>query len=154
MKCPFCASPESKVVDSRPLEENNSIRRRRECLECHGRFTTYEIIEEFHPVVVKKNGSKELFDRNKLLTGLMKACQKRPVDPEAIAKEVEAEIRNSLKQEVSSSQIGDMVMERLREKDDVAYVRFASVHREFKDIDKFMEELTKLKSERDAAGVK
>ena len=159
MKCPFCASPESKVVDSRPLEENNSIRRRRECLECHGRFTTYEIIEEFHPVVVKKNGSKELFDRNKLLNGLMKACQKRPVSEdqvqnlldEAIAKDVEAEIRNSLKQEVASSQIGDMVMERLREADDVAYVRFASVHREFNDIDKFMEELTKLKSERDAA---
>ena len=151
MKCPFCASPESKVIDSRPLDENNSIRRRRECLECHARFTTYEIVEEFHPVVLKKDGSKELFDRNKLLSGLLKACQKRPVDADAIAKEIEAEIRNSLKQEVSSSQIGDMVMERLREKDDVAYVRFASVHREFKDIDKFMEELTKLKSEKDSA---
>ena len=152
MKCPFCASPESKVVDSRPLEENNSIRRRRECLECHGRFTTYEIIEEFHPVVVKKNGSKELFDKNKLLSGLLKACQKRPVDADKVAAEVEAEIRNSLKQEISSAEIGDMVMERLRSLDDVAYVRFASVHREFKDIDKFMEELTKLKSEKDSSG--
>ena len=151
MKCPFCASPESKVVDSRPLEENNSIRRRRECLECHGRFTTYEIIEEFHPVVVKKNGSKELFDKNKLLSGLLKACQKRPVDADKVAAEVEAEIRNSLKQEISSAEIGDMVMERLRSLDDVAYVRFASVHREFKDIDKFMAELTKLKSEKDSA---
>jgi transcriptional repressor NrdR len=139
------------VVDSRPLEENNSIRRRRECLECHGRFTTYEIIEEFHPVVVKKNGSKELFDKNKLLSGLLKACQKRPVDADKVAAEVEAEIRNSLKQEISSAEIGDMVMERLRSLDDVAYVRFASVHREFKDIDKFMEELTKLKSEKDSA---
>ncbi|MBR6915404.1 MAG: transcriptional repressor NrdR, partial [Clostridia bacterium] len=119
MKCPFCASPESKVVDSRPLEENNSIRRRRECLECHGRFTTYEIIEEFHPVVVKKNGSKELFDKNKLLSGLLKACQKRPVDADKVAAEVEAEIRNSLKQEISSAEIGDMVMERLRSLDDV-----------------------------------
>ncbi len=152
MKCPFCGSPESKVVDSRPLEENNSIRRRRECLECHGRFTTYEIIEEFHPVVVKKNGSKELFDKNKLLSGLLKACQKRPVDADKVAAEVEAEIRNSLKQEITSAEIGDMVMERLRALDDVAYVRFASVHREFKDIDKFMEELTKLKSERDSSG--
>ncbi len=152
MKCPFCGSPESKVVDSRPLEENNSIRRRRECLECHGRFTTYEIIEEFHPVVVKKNGSKELFDKNKLLSGLLKACQKRPVDADKVATEVEAEIRNSLKQEITSAEIGDMVMERLRTLDDVAYVRFASVHREFKDIDKFMEELTKLKSEKDSGG--
>ena len=152
MKCPFCGSPESKVVDSRPLEENNSIRRRRECLECHGRFTTYEIIEEFHPVVVKKNGSKELFDKNKLLSGLLKACQKRPVDADKVAAEVEAEIRNSLKQEITSAEIGDMVMERLRALDDVAYVRFASVHREFKDIDIFMEELTKLKSEKDSSG--
>lgn len=154
MKCPFCGSPESKVIDSRPLDENNSIRRRRECLDCRQRYTTYEIVEEFHPVVVKKNGTKELFDKSKLLSGLMKACEKRPVDAAAIAKEIEAEIRNSLKQEVPSSLIGDMAMERLREADDVAYIRFASVHREFKDIDKFEEELTKLRSEKGAAAAK
>ena len=148
MKCPYCSYSDSKVIDSRPVEENNSIRRRRECLECHARFTTYEIIDIFQPVVVKKDGAKELFDKNKLLSGLMKACEKRPVSAENIADEVEAEILNSLKREITSNAIGELAMEKLRDKDDVAYVRFASVHREFKDIDSFMRELTKLKTDK------
>ena len=146
MKCPYCSSPESKVIDSRPVEENNSIRRRRECLECHQRFTTYEIVDVFQPVVVKKDGTKQLFDKNKLLSGLLKACEKRPVNAEAVADEVESELINSLKREVTSSAIGDMVMMKLKSIDHVAYVRFASVHREFKDIDTFINELAKLKN--------
>ena len=129
MKCPYCGSDDIKVVDSRPVEENNSIRRRRECLACQARFTTYEVLDAFQPVVVKKDGSKELFDKNKLLAGLLKACQKRPVNAESVANEIESEIQNSLKREVTSSEIGDMAMEKLRELDAVAYVRFASVHR-------------------------
>lgn len=146
MKCPSCGSDDIKVVDSRPVEENNSIRRRRECLVCRTRFTTYEVIDAFQPVVIKKDGSKELFDKNKLLSGLMKACQKRPVNAETVAGEIEAEIQNSLKREISSSYIGDMAMEKLKERDAVAYVRFASVHREFKDVETFMEELKNLKN--------
>lgn len=146
MKCPFCSCPESKVIDSRPVEENNSIRRRRECLECHQRFTTYEIVDVFLPVVIKKDGTKEIFDKNKLLSGLLKACEKRPVNAEAVADEVESELINSLKREITSNAIGDMVMMKLKSIDDVAYVRFASVHREFKDIDTFMQELAKLKN--------
>ena len=146
MKCPFCSCPESKVIDSRPVEENNSIRRRRECLECHQRFTTYEIVDVFLPVVIKKDGTKEIFDKNKLLSGLLKACEKRPVNAEAVADEVESELINSLKREITSNAIGDMVMMKLKAIDDVAYVRFASVHREFKDIDTFMQELAKLKN--------
>lgn len=149
MKCPFCSSHESKVVDSRPVEENNSTRRRRECLKCHARFTTYEVIDAFQPVVVKKSGAKELFDKNKLLSGLLKACEKRPVDAETIANDIESEIYNSAKREISSQKIGDMVMARLKAFDDVAYVRFASVNREFKNIDIFIEELTKLKSNKE-----
>ncbi len=145
MKCPFCSCSESKVIDSRPVEENNSIRRRRECLECHQRFTTYEIVDVFQPVVIKKDGSKQLFDKNKLLSGLLKACEKRPVNAEAVADDVESELINSLKREITSNAIGDMVMARLKAIDEVAYVRFASVHREFKDIDTFMQELAKLK---------
>lgn len=147
MKCPSCGSDDIKVVDSRPVEENNSIRRRRECLACHARFTTYEVIDAFQPVVIKKDGSKELFDKNKLLSGLMKACQKRPVNAEAVAAEIETEIQNSLKREITSSEIGDMAMEKLKERDAVAYVRFASVHREFKDVETFMKELQNLKGE-------
>lgn len=147
MKCPFCGSDGTKikVVDSRPVEENNSIRRRRECLSCHNRFTTYEVIDAFQPVVIKKDASKELFDKNKLLSGLLKACQKRPVNAETLAAEIETEIQNSLKREITSSEIGDMAMEKLKERDAVAYVRFASVHREFKDVETFMEELKNLK---------
>ena len=148
MKCPSCGSDDIKVVDSRPVEENNSIRRRRECLNCHGRFTTYEVIDAFQAVVVKKDGSKELFDKNKLLSGLLKACQKRPVNAEALANEIDAEIQNSLRREISSSEIGELAMEKLRALDAVAYVRFASVHREFKDVETFMKELQTLKNQK------
>ena len=141
MKCPYCGHPESKVIDSRPVEENSSIRRRRECLGCQARFTTYEVIETFQPVVIKKDGSREYFDRNKLLVGILKACQKRPVDAQQIAKKVEADLQNSLKLEVTSKELGEMVMEELKKTDAVAYVRFASVYREFKDIETFMKEL-------------
>ncbi len=147
MKCPSCASDDIKVVDSRPVEENNSIRRRRECLACQTRFTTYEVIDAFQPVVVKKDGSKELFDKNKMLTGLLKACEKRPVNAESVAGEIEAEIQNSLRREITSSELGEIVMEKLRALDAVAYVRFASVHREFKDVETFMKELQTLKND-------
>lgn len=146
MRCPSCGSEDIKVVDSRPVDENNSIRRRRECLSCQTRFTTYEVIDAFQPVVVKKDGSKELFDKNKLLTGLMKACEKRPVNAEGLASEIEAEIHNSLRREITSSELGEIAMEKLRKLDAVAYVRFASVHREFKDVETFMEELKTLKN--------
>lgn len=153
MKCPSCLSPESKVIDSRPVEDSNSIRRRRECLNCQTRFTTYEFIEEFQAVVIKKNGNKEYFNKNKLLQGLMTACRKRPVDAEAIADEIENEIRNSMRREVPSSEIGEMAMEKLKAKDDVAYVRFASVYREFRDVDTFVREIKDLKkSENKSSG--
>ncbi|MBE6587771.1 MAG: transcriptional repressor NrdR [Ruminococcaceae bacterium] len=145
MKCPSCGSEDIKVVDSRPVDENNSIRRRRECLTCHNRFTTYEVIDAFQPVVIKKDGTKELFDKNKLLSGLLRACQKRPVNAEALANEIEAEINNSLRREITSSEIGEISMDKLRERDAVAYVRFASVYREFKDVETFMKELEILK---------
>ena len=145
MKCPSCQSEDIKVVDSRPVEENNSIRRRRECLACRNRFTTYEVIDAFQPVVIKKDGSKELFDKNKLLSGLLRACQKRPVNAETLATEIEAEINNSLRREITSIEIGEIAMDKLRERDAVAYVRFASVHREFKDVETFMKELEILK---------
>ena len=147
MKCPSCGSEDIKVVDSRPVEDNNSIRRRRECLACHNRFTTYEIIDAFQPVVIKKDGAKELFDKNKLLSGLLRACQKRPVNAETLANEIEAEINNSLRREITSSEIGEVAMDKLRERDAVAYVRFASVYREFKDVETFMKELEILKRE-------
>lgn len=149
MRCPVCSSPDSKqkVVDSRPVEENNSIRRRRECQECHARYTTYEIIDTLNPIVIKKDGSKELFDKNKLLSGLVKACEKRPVDAKLIADEIEAAIRSTMKTEITSNRIGEIVMDKLRTLDAVAYVRFASVHREFKDIDTFAREISELKNE-------
>ncbi len=146
MKCPVCSSPESKVLDTRPVEENNSIRRRRECLDCHARFTTYEIVDVLNPIVVKKDGSRELFDKNKLLSGLLKACQKRNVDAKVVADEIEAAIQSSMKSEITSVRIGEMAMEKLKQLDAVAYVRFASVHREFKDIDTFAREISELKS--------
>ena len=146
MKCPSCGFADSKVIDSRPVEEGNSIRRRRECLACQKRFTTFEIIETVQIVVLKKDGSKELFDRNKLLSGLLKACQKRPVDPEEIVNEIENELQNSLHNEITTKELGEIVMMKLKERDDVAYVRFASVYREFKDIDTFLKELGKLKN--------
>ena len=147
MKCPVCGYEDSRVIDSRPVEESNSIKRRRECLSCKARFTTYEVIDQQNPFVIKKSGARELFDRNKLLAGLYKACEKRPVNPEEIADEIEAQIQGSMKSEVTSTRIGEMVMELLKEKDPVAYVRFASVHREFKDIDTFMREINELKQE-------
>lgn len=146
MKCPACGYEKSKVIDSRPVEENNSIRRRRECEKCFVRFTTYEIIDVYQPVVLKKDGSKELFDKNKLLTGLLKACQKRPVNAEQVADEIEASLYNTMRREVTSQKIGELAMEKLKELDAVAYVRFASVHREFKDIDTFVKEIADLQN--------
>ena len=146
MKCPSCGYEKSKLIDSRPVEENNSIRRRRECEKCFVRFTTYEIIDVYQPVVLKKDGSKELFDKNKLLTGLLKACQKRPVNAERVADEIEASLYNTMRREVTSQKIGELAMEKLKELDAVAYVRFASVHREFKDIDTFVKEIADLQS--------
>lgn len=145
MKCPSCGYPESKVIDSRPVSDGNSIRRRRECLKCQKRFTTFEVLESVQIVVIKKDGSKELFDRNKLLSGVLKACQKRPVNAEEIVAEIEAELQNSLRVEVTSRELGEMVMKGLKARDEVAYVRFASVYREFKDLDTFLHELTELK---------
>ena len=148
MKCPACGYFDSKVVDSRPTQDLASIRRRRECLACQKRFTTFEIIEAIQPIVVKKDGSKELFDRTKLLSGVLKACQKRPVNAEDIVSDIEAELLNSLNQEVASRELGEMVMRRLKAIDKVAYVRFASVYREFQDIDTFFAELKELKEEK------
>ena len=147
MKCPYCGFNESKVIDSRPADENNSIRRRRECLSCSRRFTTYETVESLPVVVVKKDGSRQSFDRNKILNGMLRACEKRPVSLAALetaALDIEQILQNSLEREVSTGQIGELVMERLKPLDEVAYVRFASVYRQFKDIDTFMKELNKL----------
>jgi len=144
MKCPACGCADSKVIDSRPVEAGNSIRRRRECQECQKRFTTFEVLETVQIIVIKKNGSKELFDRTKLLSGLLKACQKRPVNAEEIVNEIENELQNSLTTEITTTEIGEMVMNKLKAHDEVAYVRFASVYREFKDIDTFMAELKRL----------
>lgn len=151
MKCPFCGNLESKVVDSRPSDEGASIRRRRECLECHKRFTTYETMESLPLVVIKKDGSRQTFDKDKLLGSMLKACEKRSVplaDLERMAGEIEQALQNDMEREVSSSVIGDLVMEKLKEVDEVAYVRFASVYRQFKDINTFMSELNKLLSEK------
>ena len=147
MKCPACGCEKSQVIDSRPIEENNSIKRRRECLGCRTRFTTYEVIDQMNPFVIKKDGSREIFDKNKLLTGLYKACEKRPVNAKEVADDIEAQIQSSMKSEIPSTRIGELAMERLKELDPVAYVRFASVHREFKDIDTFMKEISELKQE-------
>ncbi len=146
MKCPFCNYPESKVLDTRAVPENNSIKRRRECLECQKRFTTFEMLETVQIIVVKKSGNKELYDRAKLLGGVLKATQKRPVSADEIVSEIEAEIHNSLDNEVSSSRLGEMVMQKLKERDHVSYVRFASVYREFTDVDSFVSELLNLKN--------
>lgn len=147
MKCPFCSFEEQKVIDSRPVEESNSIRRRRECLKCLKRFTTYEKIESLSVIVVKKDKTREEFDRDKLMGGLIRACQKRPVSItqlESMVSEIETLLSNSLDREVTSQYIGELVMERLKDIDEVSYVRFASVYRQFKDINTFMEELKKL----------
>ena len=147
MKCPYCGFSESNVIDSRPADENSSIRRRRECLSCGKRFTTYETVESLPMVVVKKDGSRQSFDRRKVLGGMIRACEKRPVplaELEKIAEEIEQDLQNSMEREISTEAIGEKVMERLRNVDQVAYVRFASVYRQFKDIDTFMTELNKL----------
>lgn len=144
MKCPICGYFDSKVIDSRPASDGSSIRRRRECLECQKRFTTFETIEATQIFVTKKNGEKEIFDRNKLLSGVIKACHKRPVDPEMIVNEVEGELHNEMRNEITTSEIGELVMLKLKEHDQVAYVRFASVYREFKDVDTFLKEIKDL----------
>ena len=147
MKCPFCGNLESKVVDSRPADEGASIRRRRECLSCHKRFTTYETMESLPLVVIKKDGSRQTFDKDKLLGSMLKACEKRSVPMaklEEIAGEIEQALQNDMEREVSSAEIGELVMERLKKVDEVSYVRFASVYRQFKDINTFMHELNKL----------
>jgi transcriptional repressor NrdR len=147
MKCPFCNYEESKVIDSRPTDEGQRIRRRRECLECGKRFTTYEIIESLPIIVIKKDKSRESFNRDKLMTGLLRACEKRPVSIDQLDNmidEIEVIIQNSLDREVSSEKIGELVMDKLKNIDEVAYVRFASVYRQFKDINTFMNELNKL----------
>ena len=145
MKCPACGNPDLKVIDSRPIEEGNSIRRRRECLQCAKRFTTFEMIEQAQIMVLKKDGSKEPFDRNKLINGILKSTRKRTVDADAIVDEIESELQNTLRLEVPSVELGDMVLEKLRAIDEISYVRFASVYHEFTDVDSFMDELKKLK---------
>ena len=147
MKCPYCGHLESKVVDSRPSDEGASIRRRRECLDCHKRFTTYETVETLPLIVIKKDGSRQTFDRDKLLGSMLKACEKRSVPLaklEEIAREIGQSLQNDMEREVSSAVVGERVMQRLKEVDEVAYVRFASVYRQFRDIGTFMEELEKL----------
>ncbi len=147
MHCIKCGSEESKVIDSRMVEEGNSIRRRRECLECKYRFTTYEKIEYTPIIVIKKNGERQQFNRQKIINGLIRACEKRPVSIESLEKltdDIELEINNSMEKEIESEKIGEMVIKRLRKLDEIAYVRFASVYRQFKDINEFKSELNKL----------
>ena len=151
MKCPYCGFVESKVIDSRPTDENERIRRRRECIQCGKRFTTYEAIEDVPIIVVKKDCSREAFDRGKLTRGLLRACEKRPVSAEQIDQivdRIEAQLQNSLEREIPSATIGELAMNELRKVDEVAYVRFASVYRQFCDINTFMDELTKLLDDR------
>jgi transcriptional repressor NrdR len=151
MRCPYCAHPESKVVDSRPSDEGASIRRRRECLECHRRFTTYETIESLPLVVVKKDGSRQSFDRSKILSSMLKACEKRSVSLstlEQAAAEIEQSLQNEMDREIPTSRVGELVMEKLKNIDEVAYVRFASVYRQFKDLNTFLAELTRLLEEK------
>lgn len=151
MKCPYCGYEESKVIDSRPANDGERIRRRRECLGCGKRFTTHEVIETVPIIVVKRDRSREVFDRNKLLSGILRACEKRKVSIEQIEKmvdDIEMKLQNSLDREVTSQFIGELAMEELKKVDEVSYVRFASVYRQFKDINTFLEELNKLMSEK------
>ena len=147
MKCPFCGYSESKVIDSRPAEEGATIRRRRECLACQKRFTTYEIMERLPLVVIKRDGSRQTFDKMKLLNGMIRACEKRPValqELERIADEIEQELQNALEREISTVEIGELVMSSLKDVDEVSYVRFASVHRQFKDLNSLYDEVIKI----------
>ena len=157
MKCPYCNYNESKVIDSRPADEGTTIRRRRECLACQKRFTTYEVMEHLPLVVIKRDGSRQSFDKNKVLNGMLRSCEKRPVplaDLEKISDEIEQELQNSFEREINTSEIGEMVMARLKELDEVAYVRFASVYRQFKDINTFMDEPAKLLGDKKNSGKK
>ena len=144
MKCPVCNSSDSRVLDSRPVDDGASIKRRRECPSCGQRFTTYEVVDTVPIAVVKRDGRREFFDKHKLILGIERACQKRPVNAEEIAASIEAELQNSIITEISSKSIGEMVLTRLKEIDIVSYIRFASVYREFKDVDSFMNEITNL----------
>ena len=147
MKCPFCNHENTRVIDSRPAEDNNSIRRRRVCDECGKRFTTYEVIEDVPIIVIKKDRSREVFDRNKILKGMLRACEKRHVtvaELEQKISEIEASLQSSVDREVTSAKIGELIMEKLKEIDEVAYVRFASVYKEFDSAESFREELAKL----------
>jgi len=149
MKCPYCGYIDDRVIDSRPTDEGTAIRRRRECVKCSKRFTTYEKVESIPLIVIKKDKTREKFNKEKLMNGLLRACEKRPVsigDLEKLVDDIEAQICNSLQREITSKQIGEMVMSGLKKLDEVAYVRFASVYRQFKDIDTFMEELQKLQN--------
>lgn len=151
MKCPYCGFSESKVIDSRPTEENNAIRRRRECLKCQKRFTTYEKLEEISLVVIKKDQSRQQYDRNKILKGIITACEKRPISlsqMEKVADDIEGELYQSMEREIDSTRIGEKVMEKLKVLDEVAYVRFASVYKRFEDIHTFMDELKGLIDEK------
>ena len=151
MRCPFCSFPESKVVDSRSTKDSRAIRRRRECLSCQRRFTTYERIEDFQPIVVKKDGRREAFDRKKVVNGIIRACEKRPVSIEkieAFVSDLEKEIQDVGEREIKSRFIGERVMSQLKAWDDVAYVRFASVYKQFKDLNEFMRQLQSLLNER------
>ncbi|MBR2930214.1 MAG: transcriptional repressor NrdR [Clostridia bacterium] len=144
MKCPACANQDSRVLDSRPVEDGTSIKRRRECPACGKRFTTYEVVDSVSIAVVKRDGRREFFDRHKLMLGIERACQKRPVDADEVATAIETELQNSLVTEISSRDIGELVLSHLKELDIVSYIRFASVYREFKDIDSFMAEIKSL----------
>lgn len=156
MKCPFCENPDTKVIDSRPTDEGQAIRRRRECEMCQKRFTTYEKVEEVFFMVVKRDGRREAFDRHKVLNGVIRACEKRPIsmeEMEALVSDIERGLNNMMEKEISSSFIGEIVMDKLKELDEVAYVRFASVYREFKDVNTFVAEIEKLLSKpSDASG--
>ncbi len=147
MKCPYCECSESKVIDSRPVDDGSSIRRRRECLSCEKRFTTYEQIESLPLVIIKKDGKREVYNRQKLLNGILRACEKTPVtysQIETLVSEIEANVYSRLDKEISSNEIGELVMEKLKKTNDIAYVRFASVYREFKDVNTFLDELNRL----------
>ncbi|MDD2392801.1 MAG: transcriptional regulator NrdR [Eubacteriales bacterium] len=152
MKCPFCGNDEDKVIDSRPADEGLAIRRRRECISCGSRFTTYEKIENLPLMVIKKDGTRQPFDGDKIISGILRACEKRPVSSsqvEALVRSIEESLQNSLKREISTSEIGEMVMEHLKKLDEVAYVRFASVYRQFKDVNSFFLELTDMLEKRE-----
>ena len=152
MKCVYCGSEESKVIDSRPIDDGSSIRRRRECLKCEKRFTTYEQVESVPLIIIKKDGKRQTYNRQKLLNGILRACEKTPVtfaQVEGVVLEIESILNSSLDREISSTQIGELVMDKLKKINDIAYVRFASVYREFRDINSFMEELLTLNSKKD-----